>query len=352
MKSVVRMGFIGAGSIGRVHMRAFAQAEGVQLAGVTDVYREAADRAAAEHGIAEVYDSAEALLRSRSIDAVVIGVPNRWHASLAVLAMRESKDVLLEKPMGIDAAAAEKITDAQRQTGRILMVSHQWRWEWLSMTLREQVEQGRFGRLYAVKAGWFRRKGIPGWGTWFTQKNQSGGGPLIDIGVHLLDLSLWLMGNPRPVSVSGATYAAFGPARRGIGSWGRPDWNGTFDVEDLAMAMVRMEDGSLLTLDVSWAVHMATDNQPFIHLLGTEGGAGWHLSRGRLFTEQDSQATETDIAPPQQDEGSRVRLTAHFLQCVRERVQPLTSVATGLTNNRILDAIYQSSASGKEVTLS
>src|SRR5205823_13415468 len=136
------------------------------------------------------------------------------------------KDVLLEKPMALHAADAVRIAQAQKESGKILMVGHQMRFRWWVRQAKQRIENGDLGEIYYAKCGWFRRKGIPAWGTWFTQKAVSGGGPLIDIGVHLLDLTLWLMGNPKPVSVSGATFAAFGPKKCGIGSWGAPNWNG------------------------------------------------------------------------------------------------------------------------------
>ena len=351
MSATVRLGFIGAGSIGNVHMEAFRNMPGAALEAVTDVVRPLAEAAAARCGIPKVCDSAEELLADGQIDAVVVGVPNRWHAEMAVAALRQGKHVLVEKPMGIHARAAREIVDAQRETGKAVVVGHQWRWEWLSLAIREQAAKGELGRVYAAKAGWFRRKGIPGWGTWFTQKDVSGGGPLIDIGVHMIDLSLWLMGNPKPVAVSGSAFSAFGPARKGIGTWGKPNWDGYCDVEDMAMALIKMEDGSALALEVSWAVHMDTDAVPYIHLLGTEGGASWHLKKGKFLTEKFDKPLETQLEAPAGDAGSRVRLCEHFLACVRGEAEPLTSAVTGLTNNMILDAIYESSQSGREVRL-
>jgi len=167
----------------------------------------------------------------------------------------------------------------------------------------------------------------------------------------MLDLALYLMGNPKPVSVYGATYAEFGPKRRSIGGWGKPDWNGVYDVEDLATALIKMEDGSSLTLEVSWAVHMDTDNTPFVHLMGTEGGASYKGSTGKLLTEKFDRPIETEINRPDNDEGERSRLSRHFLECIRDGKQPITSALTGYTNNLILDAIYESSGSGHEVKL-
>jgi predicted dehydrogenase len=348
----IRFGIIGAGNIGTSHVKVMKQISDIEIVSVTDVLVSKAQKLADDYEILHVCDSAEQLLSNDEIDAVVIGVPNKWHAPLAVQAMRSGKHVILEKPMALHVKDAKEILKIQRETGQLLMIPHQMRWEWLAMQIKEQVDAGALGRVYNAKAGWYRRKGIPGWGTWFTQKSESGGGPLIDIGVHLLDLSLYLMGNPKPVSVYGSTYAEFGPKKRGIGTWGTPDWKGIYDVEDLATALIKMEDGSTLSLEVSWAVHMDTDNSPFVHLMGSEGGASMRSKRGKLLFENDNRATEIElIQPADAPIGARERLHHHFIECVREGKQPLTSAMTGYTNNLILEAIYESSRTGHEVAL-
>ena len=219
------------------------------------------------------------------------------------------------------------------------------------MQVKQQAEKGALGHIYHAKAGWVRRKGIPGWGTWFTQMDKSGGGPLIDLGVHMLDLSLYLMGNPKPVSVYGATYAEFGPRKKGIGSWGAPNWNGHYDVEDLATALIKMDNGATLSLDVSWAALVDTDNQPYVQLLGSEGGASIRGAKGKLMAEMFDREADVELSIPDRDEGSRVRMAKHFLACIRDGAAPITSVMTGYTNNLILDAIYRSSQTGREVQL-
>ncbi|WP_127584959.1 Gfo/Idh/MocA family protein [Paenibacillus koleovorans] len=350
--SRIRVGVIGAGNIGNVHLAGFVkETELCEVVGVTDTFLPLAKSRAEQYGIAKVYESPEEMIASPDIDAVVICVPNAFHAPLAVSAMEAGKHVLLEKPMGISADAARGIVRTQEKTGMTLMVAHQMRWEPLALQIKEQVDKGELGRIYTAKAGWYRRKGIPGWGTWFTKMSEAGGGPLIDIGVHMLDLSLHLMGSPKPVAVSGATYSEFGPNRKGIGTWGKPNWDGYYDVEDLATAFIRMEDGSSLTLEVSWAVHMDTDNTPFIHLMGTEGGVALHGSKGKFLTEKFDQPLEVELNAPTNDAGSRTRLTQHFLDCVQNGKKPLTDVMTGFTNNLILGAIYESSRTGNEVKL-
>ncbi|MFF2886877.1 Gfo/Idh/MocA family protein [Paenibacillus sp. NPDC057967] len=348
----IRIGIIGAGNIGGVHAQEFSKlADQCEITAITDAYLPLAEAKAAQYGIGAVVATPEELIARDDVDAVIIGVPNQHHAPLAIAALKAGKHVLLEKPMGINSEAARQILKASRESDRIVMVGHQMRWEAVPMAIKEQVDRGELGKIYTAKTGWFRRKGIPGWGTWFTRMDQSGGGPLIDIGVHMLDLALYLMGNPKPVSVYGATYAEFGPSRKGIGNWGTPDWNGVYDVEDLATALIKMEDGSTLSLEVSWAVHMDTDNTPFIHLMGSEGGASYKGGTGKLLTEKFDRPLETLLSKPENDEGERARLSKHFLACIREGKQPITSALTGFTNNLILDAIYESSRTGHEVIL-
>ncbi|MEK3882598.1 Gfo/Idh/MocA family oxidoreductase [Paenibacillus sp. PL2-23] len=352
MSGKVRIGIIGAGNIGNVHAHEFSKLfDQCEITAITDAFMPLAQERAIAYGIPFVTATPEELIARSDVDAVIIGVPNQLHAPLAILAIEAGKHVLLEKPMGINSSAAKRILQASAKSDRVVMVAHQMRWEAIPMAIKAQVERGELGRIYSAKTGWFRRKGIPGWGTWFTQMDQSGGGPLIDIGVHMLDLAIYLMGNPKPVSVYGSTYAEFGPSRKGIGTWGMPNWNGAYDVEDLATALIKMEDGSTLSLEVSWAVHMDTDNLPFVHLMGTDGGASYRGGSGKLLTEKFDQPMETTLLRPELDEGERARLSRHFLACIQTGTKPITSALTGFTNNLILDAIYESSRTGHEVVL-
>jgi len=351
-KDKIRIGLIGAGNIGNVHLQSFTQfKDQCEIVAITDAYLPLAEQRAEQYGIKAVAPSPDALLARDDLDAVIIGVPNKAHAPLTIQALESGKHVLCEKPMGLNAQAAKEIVRAQRSSGKIVMVAHQMRWDWLPLHVKGQIERGELGRIYTAKTGWYRRKGIPGWGTWFTQREQSGGGPLIDIGVHMIDLAFFLMGEPKPVSVYGSTYAEFGPRKKGIGTWGKPDWNGIYDVEDLATAIIKMEDGATLTLEVSWAVHMDTDNVPFVRLMGTEGGAVLRGNEGKFLTERFDETIDIPLVAPADDEGARPRFTRHFLECVRDNRQPWTSAETGLRSNLIIDAIYESSRTGHEVKL-
>jgi predicted dehydrogenase len=348
----ISLGIIGAGNIGDVHLQQFGVlTDECEIVGITDTYLPLAESRAQEYGIPTVYRTPEELFANPDIDAVIICVPNQFHASLTIQALESNKHVLLEKPMAHHIEAAKAIMRAKMKSDKTLMLAHQMRWEFIPTQVKQQIDKGELGHIYTAKTGWMRRKGIPGWGTWFTNMEQSGGGPLIDIGVHMLDLSLYLMGNPKPVSVFGSTYAEFGPRQRGIGSWGTPNWSGTYDVEDLATALIRMEDGSTLSLDVSWAVHMDTDNSPFIHLMGSEGGAAIRGNHGKFLTEKFDRPMEVLLETPSHDNGGRGRLSRHFLECIRTGQEPITSALSGFTNSLILDAIYQSSRTGHEVLI-
>ncbi len=348
----VRLGIIGAGTIGRIHMAHFAKMPSVEIVAVTDVSADLAAKGAQEFEVPKVYATSRELLADETIDAVIVGVPNKWHASITIDALRSGKHVLLEKPMALNTADAREIVRVQKETGRIVMVGHQMRWEWWVRQAKQRVENGDLGEIYYAKCGWFRRQGIPGWGSWFTQRALSGGGPLIDVGVHLLDLTLYLMGNPKPVSVFGSTYAAFGPEKRGIGNWGTPDWNGVFDVEDLATALVKFENGATLSLEVSWAVNKDTDSQQFVHLMGNAGGISVQHGRYKFLTEKDGQPAEMDLVEPVDKEHERDGLARHFIDCLRENREPIPTAMSGLVNNLILEAIYESSRTGREVRLS
>ena len=206
MKSI-RIGVIGAGFIGRVHMERFSQIEGAQVTGCTDMSAELATTAAKKYGIERVFSTADELIASDDVDAVVVAVPNKHHAPLTVAALEAGKHVLVEKPMALNATAAREIVEAQRKTGLIVMVAHQMRWLPEPREAKRMADAGELGEVYSAKCSMMRRKNVPGWGSWFTRMDESGGGPLIDIGVHILDMTMWLLGDPKPVSVFGSTYA-------------------------------------------------------------------------------------------------------------------------------------------------
>jgi predicted dehydrogenase len=348
-KGKVRLAVLGAGFIGKVHLDKFGKLSDVSLAGVYDPITDLARQAAAKAGVEKVYESADAVFESKDIDAVVLAVPNKLHAVMAVKALEMGKHVLLEKPMAIDVTQAADIVKAARRSGLTLMIAHQMRWNWSTRQVQERVQKGELGKIYFAKAVYLRRNGIPGWGSWFTRMNESGGGPLIDIGVHVLDLVLGLMGSPKPVSVVGSTFAEFGPRKLGLGTWGTPDPSGYFDVEDLASAFIKLDGGASVTLDVSWAANMEARNE--VQILGTDGGAAVRDNGGAYFGQSFGSTFDIPIPPQPQDYDARVELSRHFIECVKNEKKPICNEETGFAVNSVIDAIYRSSKSGKAVDI-
>jgi predicted dehydrogenase len=267
---------------------------------------------------------------------------------VAIAALAAGKHLLLEKPMGATLADALAIYEKQRTSGKTVMLCHQMRWTWWAQAMKQRCESGALGQVYHARTGWMRRKGIPGWGTWFTQKSISGGGPLIDLGVHMLDVTLYLLDNPIPVSVSGVTQAMFGPQRRGIGKWGTPDWDGKFDVEDFASAFIRLEDGRTLSLDVSWAAHVDRPAE-YVDLLGEEAGLSYYGGGLKFLTEREGELLDEVIESPGTNE--RLEMSREFIAAARAGRQASCDAFSGLVNNAILDAIYRSSDCGAEVAI-
>lgn len=350
--SDLRFGVLGAGFIGRVHMDTIKECEGAEVLGVYDPFSELADKALAAEQAKKIFTTPEDMFASDEIDAVVVASPNKTHAELAVKALEAGKHVIVEKPLALNAKDAAGIVKAAEKSGTTTMVPHQMRWNPGSQKLHALSEKGELGKIYYGKTAWLRQAGIPGWGSWFTRFAESGGGPLIDIGVHMLDLALYQMGSPKPVSVFGSTYAEFGPNKKGLGSWGTPDWDGFYDVEDLASALIKMDNGATLFLEVSWAANIdSVDAKPGITIMGTEGGARLDPGSGdyTLSGQKFGECFSVDVAP--QGTPARQAMIEHFIECAKEGKQTISPVYSGMVNNIVLEAIYESAKTGKSVDI-
>ncbi|MBC7236769.1 MAG: Gfo/Idh/MocA family oxidoreductase, partial [Chloroflexi bacterium] len=276
----------------------------------------------------------------RLVDYVAEGVSGTLVYALA------GAHVLCEKPIAMNLAEGQRMVETARRLGKILQIGLHFRFIPESQTLKRFIEAGELGDIYYGEATLMRRRGIPNWGV-FTQKAMQGGGALIDIGVHALDHTMWLMGNPKPVAVSGATYAIFGP-REDVAPprWGM--WDASkFDVDDTGMALVRFENGATLLLRVTWAAHIGENIQE-TRILGTHGGAT--LSPLRIYKDVDR--TMVDITPTglPSVEPHHAEI-AHFVDCVRGECECAVKPEHVLDVQAVLDAIYASSASGREVRL-
>ena len=346
MPANVKVGIIGAGGIARyAHIPGYQAQEGVDLVALCDVVPGKAAKMAQEFDVPRAYDSCAEMLEKEALDAVSVCTPNCVHKEATLDALSAGLHVLCEKPIAMNLAEGREMVDTARRLGKILQVGLQSRFASESQTLKRFIDAGELGRIYYGEATLMRRRGIPAWGV-FTQKELQGGGALIDIGVHALDLTMWLMGNPRPVSVVGATYAAFGK-REDVVSIG-DHWDvAKFDVDDMGVALVRFEDGATLILRASWAANIAGDVRE-ARILGTEGGA--YMFPLTIFREMHQ--TLVDITPTHLPQvKAHTKEIEHFIACVRGEAECLVVAEQVLQVQAVLDAIYKSSETGREVRL-
>jgi predicted dehydrogenase len=348
-KARFNVAVIGAGAIGLDHIQSFQQhpaARVVALAEVSPVRgREAADR----FNIPDLVADYRPLLARADIDAVSIALPNWLHAEVALAALRAGKHVMLDKPMATNARDAARLVAAAKKGGRLLMVGQNIRFTPEVQTAKQLVTNGVLGEVYHAKTAWTRRSGIPRIGSWFTQKRFAGGGCTYDIGVHALDRCLYLLGEFDAVAVSGQTFAKFGPRGRGEGGWGKGEIDPAkpFDVEDLSLALIKLKSGRTVLLETSWAAHQPEPDFNGLQLFGTE--AGLLLPPLRLCR-QGKHGYASELVPTRTDLVHPNRMV-HFIDCLLGKAKPHVPMAESLAVQKILDAIYLSARTGREVRI-
>ncbi len=356
-----RVGICGSG-ITKAHIEGYQKLPGVEVVAIAGPDVERCQAVADQYGIPRVFADYRAMLEL-GLDAVSVGVPNKYHAPITIDALAAGCHVLLEKPLAIDVADGERIVAAARESDRVVMLAFNRRYLANAVTLKEFIDAGTLGDIYYAKTGWTRRAGIPGFGGWFTTRSLSGGGPLIDLGVHMLDLALYMMGYPRPISVSGATYAALGPRGKGHSDYadytrfpgGAPEV--VFDVEDLATGFVRFEGGATLTVEASWAGYQPLRDDIYLQLYGREGGARISMpdyqeaDSLRLVTESAGMLVEVAPVLPKVGRGGYAHEVALFVDSIRTGAPPPATAAQGLTVLRVIDALYRSAEAGREIEI-
>jgi predicted dehydrogenase len=350
--SALRIGVIGAGQIAHYSTKEINEHPDAKVVAISDPSLERAEEVAKKSDIPRVTTNNDELFDDPNIDALSIAVPNALHAPLAKRALKAGKHVILDKPFALSLAEAESVVATARESGKVFTLGMNQRFRGDSQRIRSLVKDGVLGDVYHAKAYWFRRAGIPRMGTWFGNKALSGGGTLLDIGVHLLDLALYVIDDFSPVSVFGATYNKFGHRGLGEGGWGLSDrTEKTFDVEDFATALIRFKNGSTVTLDVSWAAHQKEPNHQDVLIYGTEGGASLYpaqLFQSALEPGGDYRVTEPTDVPLLLSHENRFH---NFINAVLGREALVVTAEQALVVQRILDGIYASAATGKEVSL-
>lgn len=369
MNTILRTAVIGAGW-GRMHIEAYQACADTVPVAICDADPHRLAERQRQYNIAHGYTDYRELLDQPDIDAVSIALPNDLHLPVAVAALQAGKHVLCEKPLAINATAAAEIIAVAREYRRKLMVCFNYRYRPDAQWLKRLIDEGRFGRIYATRTGWLRNSGIPNLGSWFTRKAQSGGGPLIDLGTHMLDLVLWLLDYPAVRTVSAVSFAEFGPHGRKVyvrrsqatDPRTREQAPQSFDVEDMIMALIRFADGRALQLEINWAAHThAGRDDYFLTLYGTDAGADLYVAN---YAPTDTVVFHSDpggamsSTRPVFRQQSRISLPSghdslvdHFARCILDDLEPSPGGAEGLALARLIDTIYASAALGHEITL-
>jgi predicted dehydrogenase len=343
---MLKIGIIGSGSIARnAHMPGYRAQKDAEVVAVCDVIPGRAAAFAQEFGIPRAYDGYREMLASEQLDAVSVCTPNFAHRDTAIAALESGLHVLCEKPIAMNLAEAKEMVAVAHKADKTLQIGLHWRFTSEAQLLKRIIDAGDLGEIYYGEATCLRRRGIPSWGV-FTQKELQGGGSLIDIGVHTLDHTMWLMGNPRPVSVMGVTYQKFGKRTDVVNPWGKWDTD-KFNVDDLGIGLVRFENGASLILRASWAANIEKEFSE-TRVLGTEGGA--YMRPLRIYKEMHQALV--DITPTHLPEvKAHIEEITHFLACVRGECACLVVPEQVLDVQAVLDAVYESAETGHEVRL-
>jgi predicted dehydrogenase len=352
----LRAGVVGLGYAGEQHLKNFVRVAGVEPVALAGLERDRLRQLGKTYGVPDLYTSWEDLLSRNDLDIVSIGAPNHLHAPIAIAAVEGGRHVLCEKPLARDAGEAQQIVEAARAADRAVHIAFTQRERGDVQALKRHVEQGNLGRIYHAKATWMRRNGIPGMGGWFTSKELAGGGPLIDLGVHMVDMALYLMGEPAVESVSCATYAELGPQGRGgwVGS-GLMSGENPYEVEDLATAFLRLSGGATLTLEAGWAVYRESSDDFGVTLYGTEGGAEMKVKN---YGTSDTVRIYTDVAgvpavvtPEIEPREGHLAVVRRFVETIHSGKWEGQHGEDGLDRARIIDACYASALENREVPM-
>ena len=357
MEETIHVGIIGTGGIAKgKHMPSLFKLEGVEMVAFCDLELEKAQEAAAKYGTADakVYVDYTELLQDPKIDVVHVLTPNDSHAIITIAALEAGRHVMCEKPMAKKAADARRMLEAAKKSGKKLTIGYQTRHTAESKYLKSLCVAGELGDIYYTKALAIRRRAVPTWGV-FLDGDKQGGGPLIDIGTHSLDLSLWMMDNYKPKSVMGSVYHKLSSTKNAANAWGSWDPD-KFLVEDSAFGFITMQNGATINLEAAWAINLVETAEAQCILAGTKAGADFKgglringESHSALYLNKieiggggvayyDGKGTDPAL------EEARA-----WINAIRTDTPPVVLPEQALVVSEILEAIYESASTGKAV---
>ena len=349
----IKVGIIGVGSISDLHINGYLKNPDVELYAFCDINEKRLKFMGEKYGITRLFTDKDEMLKLAEIDAVSVCVWNSAHAPCTIAALNAGKHVLCEKPMATSAEEGRAMAAAAEKNGKLLMIGFVRRFGNDCAVMKDLIKNDTFGDFYYAKATYLRRNGNPG--GWFGDKSRSAGGPLIDLGVHVIDLTRFLMGNPKPVSVYGATFQKLlnrpgikGGAGYASSGAGEDD---ICDVEDMVTALVRYDNGAVLQVEASFSLNLKKD-EGVIQFFGPKGGAKMDPEL-ELYSDMAGYMTDIKLAYPTalSFDGLFEKEIDHYVDCVKNGTECLSPAEDGITIMKILDAIYESAKTGHEVLI-
>ena len=351
-KKTLKVGVIGVGAISPIHLNAYQKHPQAELVAIADISEANLAGAGEKYGVPEDrrFTDFKKMLKCKDLQAVSICTPNWLHAPVAIAALKAGKHVLTEKPMAMNAAQAQKMVDAAKAKRLKLHVGHNHRFDPESVFAKELIENGKLGDIYYARVQAVRRRGCPGWGV-FGQLDKQGGGAMSDIGVHVIDLAMHLMGHPKPVSVSGASYRTIGNKPGHVGMFGVVDHK-TYTVEDMAVGFVRFANGATMSIETSFNANLDEDKFGTV-LAGDKGGLSLyplkvHLELNGHLTDCTPQDVDAHPAPYPLAANGHDRSIHGFVEAIlNNKPTPIPGSEVILTQ-KIIDGLYLSAKTGKE----
>lgn len=355
----IKVGVIGCGGIANgKHLPSLAKIQEVSMVAFCDIDKIKAESAATRYGDenATVYEDYIELLKDDAIEVIHVCTPNNTHQEITVAALNASKHVMCEKPMAKTSEEAQLMIDAAVHNNKKLTIGYQNRFRADSQYLRKVTQRGDLGDIYFSKAHAIRRRAVPTWGVFLDEEKQ-GGGPLIDIGTHALDLTLWMMDNYEAESVMGSTFHKLGKQADAANAWGSWDPN-KFTVEDSAFGFIKMKNGATIILESSWALNSLDVDEAKCSLSGTDGGAdmknGLRIHGEDLKTLYTSEI-ELENAGVDFYEGEKIDEAEEearaWINSITQDLEPVVKPKEAFVVTQILEAIYESAETGKAVYL-
>jgi predicted dehydrogenase len=349
MAKTLKVGVIGVGGIAGAHFPGWHESPIAEMAAFADLDKAALKRVGEAQGVSRLYENPADLIADPEIDIVDVCTPNMYHAPLSVAALNAGKHVICEKPLAPTPKDIRKMIEARDKSGKLLMTAQHFRFQGNSRALKAELDAGILGDVYHARCWMLRRAAAPT-RPGFILKQHSGGGPCIDIGVHILDLTLWMMGHPKPVAVMGIAQDKLAHQPGAFSVWGG-DIPKEYDVEDFAAAFVRFENGATMVIEVSWLLHHKTTGEDMqMWLYGTEGGAHWPSNELLFANNKTKQLTNTQLTISR-DGAPHARECMAFAEAVLNGDPSPVPAEQSMDVISILDGLYRSSESGKMVTL-